>query len=65
VVQVPHLPLRRDGAEVGQITVSLQFFSKFFCLLLFEATFPSFVKDKKSDRSHKAVGIKGFLSIFA
>ncbi len=29
---------------------------KFFCLLLFEGTFTSFFKDKKSKRSHKAVG---------
>jgi hypothetical protein len=38
---------------------------KFFCLLLFEVTFTSFSKDKKSKRSHKAVGIKAFLTIFA
>ncbi len=30
---------------------------KFFCLLLFEATFISFLKDKKSRRSHKTVVI--------
>jgi hypothetical protein len=30
---------------------------KFFCLLLFEGTFTSFFKDKKSKRSHKTVGI--------
>jgi hypothetical protein len=34
---------------------------KFFCLLLFEGTFTSFFKDKKSKRSHKIVGIKVFL----
>jgi hypothetical protein len=33
---------------------------KLFCLLLFEGTFTSFVKDKKSNRSHKTVGIKVF-----
>jgi hypothetical protein len=38
---------------------------KFCCLLLFEGTFPSFFKDKKSKRSHKTVGIKVFLIIFA
>jgi hypothetical protein len=38
---------------------------KFFCLLLFEGTFTSFFKDKKSKISHKAVGIKVFLTIFA
>ncbi len=31
---------------------------KFFCLLLFNGTFTSFFKDKKSKRSHKSVGIK-------
>ncbi len=38
---------------------------KFFCLLLFEGIFTSFLKDKKFKRSHKAVGIKVFLTIFA
>jgi hypothetical protein len=38
---------------------------KKFCLLLFEGTFISFFKDKKSKRSHKTVGIKVFLAIFA
>jgi hypothetical protein len=38
-------------------------FFKFFSLLLFEGTFISFFKDKKSKRSHKAVGIKVFLTI--
>jgi hypothetical protein len=38
---------------------------KFFCLLLFEGTFTSFFKDKKSKRSNKTVGIKVFLTIFA
>ena len=36
---------------------------KFFCILLFEGT--SFFKDNKSKRSHKTVGIKGFLTSFA
>jgi hypothetical protein len=36
-----------------------------FCWLLFEGTFTSFFKDKKSKRSHKAVEIKVFLTIFA
>ena len=38
---------------------------KFFCLFLFEGTFTSFFKDKKSKRSNKTVGIKVFLTIFA
>jgi hypothetical protein len=33
--------------------------------LLFEGTFTSFFKDKKSKRSYKTVGIKVFLTIFA
>jgi hypothetical protein len=35
---------------------------KVFCILLFEGTFTSFFKDKKS---HKTLKIKGFLTIFA
>jgi hypothetical protein len=38
---------------------------KFFCILLFEGTFPSFFKDKKSKISHKTVEIKVFLTVFA
>jgi hypothetical protein len=38
----------------------LIFLQNFFCLLLFEATFTPFFKDKKSNR----VGIKVFLTIF-
>jgi hypothetical protein len=34
---------------------------KFFCLLLFEGAFTSVFKDKKSKRSHKAVGFFLFL----
>ncbi len=41
------------------------FFPKFFCLLLFEDTFTSFFRDKKSKKSQKTVGIKVFLTIFA
>ncbi len=33
--------------------------------VLFECTFASFFKDKKSKRSHKTVGIKVFRTIFA
>jgi hypothetical protein len=42
-----------------------KFLKKFSCLLPFEGTFTSFFKDKKSKRSHKTVGIKVFLAIFA
>jgi hypothetical protein len=39
---------------------------KLFCILLFEGTFTSFFKDKKSKRSPtKAVEIEVFLTIFA
>jgi hypothetical protein len=38
--------------------------TKIFCLLLFEGTFTSFFKDKKSKRSHKTEGIKIFLTNF-
>jgi hypothetical protein len=40
-------------------------FKKYFCLLLFEGTFTTFFKDKKSKRSHKAVGFNVFFTIFA
>ncbi len=44
----------------------LIFFSKFYCLFLYEGTFTSFFfKDKKWKRSHKTVGIKILLTIFA
>ncbi len=38
---------------------------KFFCLFLFEGSHTSVFKDKKSQRRHKTVGIKVFLTIFA
>jgi hypothetical protein len=41
------------------------FFTKFFCILLFEGTFTSFFKGKMSKRSRKTVEIKVFLTIFA
>jgi hypothetical protein len=41
------------------------FKKKFFCILLFEGTFASFFKGKKSKRSHKTVEIKFFFTIFA
>jgi hypothetical protein len=37
----------------------------FSAYLLFECTFTSFFKSKKSKRSHKTVEIKVFLTIFA
>ena len=41
------------------------FFKKVSCILLFEGTFTSFFKDKKSKRSHKTVKIKVVLTILA
>jgi hypothetical protein len=35
-----------------------------FCIVLFEGTFTSFFKDKKSQRSHKTVEIKVFSYYF-
>jgi hypothetical protein len=41
------------------------FLTMFFCILLFDGTFTSFFKDKKSKRSHKTAEIKVFLTILA
>ena len=41
------------------------FLKQLFCLLLYEGTFTSFFKDKKSKRNHKVVEIKVFLTFFA
>jgi len=51
--------------DLQDATKKLCFFKKVFCLLLFEGTFTSFFKDKKSKRSQKTVGIKVFLTFFA
>jgi hypothetical protein len=40
-------------------------FCKFSCLLLLEGAFTSFLKDNKSKRSQKTVGIKVFPTISA
>jgi hypothetical protein len=42
-----------------------KFFKKVFLHILFEGTFTSFLKDKKSKRSHKTVRIKVFPIILA
>jgi hypothetical protein len=47
-----------------QDTNKKRIFKKFFCLFLFEDTFTSFCKDKKSKRSQKTVGIKVFSYYF-
>jgi hypothetical protein len=51
-------------SDLKDASKKLIFLQKFFCLLLFEGTFTSFFKDKKSKRSHKTVGIKVFLLFF-
>jgi hypothetical protein len=51
--------------ELKDVNKKLIVFLNFFCLLLFEGTFTSFFKDKKSKKSHKILGIKVFLTIFA
>jgi hypothetical protein len=38
---------------------------KSFSALLFEGTFTSFFKDKKSKKGHTAIGIKVFFTIYA
>jgi hypothetical protein len=47
------------------IYFSKLFLFKVFLLITFDGTFTSFFIDKKSERSHKTVGIKVFLTIFA
>jgi hypothetical protein len=37
----------------------------YFMLITFEGTFASFFKDKKSQKSHRTVGINVFLTIVA
>ncbi len=49
-----------QGANKMQV-----FFQNFFCLLLFEGTFTSILKVKKSNRTHKIVEIKVSLTVFA
>jgi hypothetical protein len=52
--------------DLQEANKKLIFLTKFFCLLLFEGTgtFTSFIKNKKSKRSNKTVGIKVLLTIF-
>jgi hypothetical protein len=40
-------------------------FNEVFLIITFRGTFTSFFKDNKSKRSHKTVGMKVFLTIFA
>jgi hypothetical protein len=51
--------------DLQDASKKLIFLTQFFCLLLFEGTFTSFFKDKKSKKSQKIVGIKVFPTIFA
>jgi hypothetical protein len=52
-----------SGDSLQDANKKIIFLTKFFCLLLFEGTFTSVFKDKKSKRSHKTVRIKVFLTI--
>ena len=56
--------LRAFGIPQNDLQEAKKLIIKKFCLLLFEGTFTSFFKDKKSKRSHKTVGIKFFLLLF-
>jgi hypothetical protein len=47
--------------DLQEANKKTNFFIKFFCLLLFEGTFTSFLNNKKSKRSHKSVEILLFL----
>jgi hypothetical protein len=57
-IQISGSVLLTNGSGSGSCKQATK---KFFCLSLFEGTFTSSFKDKKSKRSHKTVGIKGFL----
>ncbi len=75
LILIPSVPIRHFGLDPDpdpwiHLTFKMPtknefFLLKFFCILLFEVTFTSFFKDKKSKRSHKTVEIKVFLTIFA
>jgi hypothetical protein len=51
--------------DVQDANKKLFFKERFSCILLFEGTFTSFFKYKKSKRSHKTIEIKVFQTIFA
>jgi hypothetical protein len=51
--------------DLQEASKPTNFFFKFCCILLFEGTFRSLFKDKKSKRNHKSVEIEVFLTIFA
>ncbi len=53
-----------DLQDANKKRIIKKSFSAYY-LKLFEGTFTSFFKDKKSNRSHKTVEIKGFLTVFA
>ncbi len=61
----PYLWLKNPAPDPAHFVSNLQD-AKFLCLFfLFDGTFTSFFRDKKSWRSNKKVEMKGFLSIFA
>ncbi len=49
----------------SSVTFKMPTKNNFLCLFLFEGTFTSLFKDKKSERSHKTVEIEIFLLFFA
>jgi hypothetical protein len=54
-----------DLQDANKKRIFFRSFSAYRTLVLFEGTFTSFFKDKKSKRSHKTEEIKVFLTIFA
>ncbi len=62
---VPDVDLDPAIFYLLETNTKLIFVKIIFCFLVFESTFTSFFKDKKSKRSHKTVGVKVFLTIFA
>jgi hypothetical protein len=62
---VPHLDPAIFVINLPDANRKLIFLQKVFLLITFEGIFISFFKDKKSKRSHRTVGIKVFLTIFA
>jgi hypothetical protein len=51
--------------DLQDVSKKLIFYHDFFCLLLFEAKFKNHFSKIKVKKSHKIVGIKVFLTIFA
>jgi hypothetical protein len=56
--------IHESAPLTNKTPTKIRFFSIYFCLLFFEGTFTSLFKEKKSERSHKTVDIKVFITIF-